>query len=109
MMGNFSRDVHTTILARIQRDPAYVQALWNEAVQLFLEGEPQTAKIILRDLVNATVGFEGLAERIQKPSKSVHRMLSAAGNPTMDNLSAIFLAVKPVEKKLKIKRGTALQ
>jgi DNA-binding phage protein len=109
MMGNFTRDVHTTILARIQRDPAYVQALWNEAVQLFLEGEPQTAKIILRDLVNATVGFEGLAERIQKPSKSLHRMLSAAGNPTMDNLSAIFQAVKPVEKKLKIKRGTALQ
>jgi DNA-binding phage protein len=109
MMGNFTRDVHTTILARIQRDPAYVQALWNEAVQLFLEGEPQTAKIILRDLVNATVGFEGLAERIQKPSKSVHRMLSAAGNPTMDNLSAIFQAVKPAEKKLKIKSGTALQ
>ncbi len=108
-MGNFTMDVHTTILARIQCDPAYVQALWNEAVQLFLEGEPQTAKIILRDLVNATVGFEGLAERIQKPSKSVHRILSAAGNPTMDNLSAIFLAVKPIAKKSKTKRGTALQ
>jgi DNA-binding phage protein len=94
-----TQDVHTTILARIQRDPAYVQALWNEAVQLFLEGEPQTAKIILHDLVNATVCFEGLAERIQKPSKSVHRMLSAAGNPTMDNLSAIFQAVRPAQRK----------
>jgi DNA-binding phage protein len=72
-----------------------------------LEGEPQTAKISLRDPVNATVGFEGLAERIQKPSKSVHCMLSAAGNPTMDKLSAIFQAVKPVEKKMKIKRGAA--
>jgi DNA-binding phage protein len=108
-MNKLTQDVHITIQARIQRDPAYVQALWNEVVQLILQGEPQTAKIILRDLVNATVGFEGLAERIQKPSKSVHRMLSAAGNPTMDNLSAIFQAVKPAEKKLKIKRGTALQ
>jgi DNA-binding phage protein len=98
-MSHQTRDVHLTILARIQREPAYAQALWNEAVQLFLEGEPDTAKLILRDLVNATVGFEELAERIQKPSKSVHRMLSASGNPTMDNLSAIFSAVKPVLMK----------
>ena len=106
-MSNHTRDVHLTIQARIQREPAYAQALWNEAVQLFLEGEPDTAKLILRDLVNATVGFEELAERIQKPSKSVHRMLSASGNPTMDNLSAIFVAVKPVEKKRAKRRAEA--
>ena len=106
-MSNHTRDVHVTIQARIQRDPAYAQALWNEAVQLFLEGEPSTAKLILRDLVNATVGFEELAQRIQKPSKSVHRMLSAGGNPTMDNLSAIFSAVKPIEKKKSTKRHVA--
>ena len=106
-MSNYTRDVHVTIQARIQRDPAYAQALWNEAVQLFLEGEPNTAKLILRDLVNATVGFEELAQRIQKPSKSVHRMLSAGGNPTMDNLSAIFSAVKPMEKKKSVRRHAA--
>ena len=76
-------------------------------MQLFLGGEPNTAKLILRDLVNATVGFEELAQRIQKPSKSVHRMLSAGGNPTMDNLSAIFSAVKPIEKKKSTKRHVA--
>ena len=106
-MSNHTRDVHVTIQARIQRDPAYAQALWNEAVQLFLGGEPNTAKLILRDLVNATVGFEELAQRIQKPSKSVHRMLSAGGNPTMDNLSAIFSAVKPMEKKKSVRRHAA--
>ena len=106
-MSNPTRDVHVTIQARIQRDPAYAQALWNEAVQLFLEGEPNTAKLILRDLVNATVGFEALAERIQKPSKSVHRMLSVGGNPTMDNLSAIFSAVKPVEGKKSVRRSAS--
>lgn len=106
-MSNPTRDVHVTIQARIQRDPAYAQALWNEAVQLFLEGEPNTAKLILRDLVNATVGFEALAERIQKPSKSVHRMLSVDGNPTMDNLSAIFSAVKPVQGKKSVRRSAS--
>ncbi len=95
-----TRPFSETVVARIQRDPAYAQALWQEAVQLFLSGEPVTAKLLLRDLVNATVGFEELAERINKPSKSLHRMLSLSGNPTMDNLSVIFAAVKPcVENK----------
>jgi len=53
-----------------------------------------TAKLILRDLINATVGFERLAEEVHKPSKSLHRMLSASGNPTMENLSAIFATIK---------------
>ena len=57
-------------------------------------GEPDTAKLVLRDLVNATVGFESLAEEIHKPAKSLHRMLSASGNPTMSNISAIFAAIK---------------
>jgi len=49
---------------------------------------------MLRDLVNATVGFEGLARLSDKPSKSLHRMLPARGNPSMDNLAAIFAAVR---------------
>jgi len=54
---------------------------------------------VLRDLVNATVGFENLAIEIEKPSKSLHRMLSAKGNPTMDNLTKIFSVLK---QKLRI-------
>ncbi|GAB2941189.1 helix-turn-helix domain-containing transcriptional regulator [Aquaspirillum soli] len=87
------RDVRETIAERIQTDPAFAQALLDEAISLFLDGEPNTAKLILRDLVNATVGFESLAEEIHKPAKSLHRMLSATGNPTMNNLSAIFAAI----------------
>ena len=44
--------------------------------------------------MNATVGFEHLAELTHKPSKSLHRMLSRKGNPSMDNLAAIFGAVR---------------
>jgi DNA-binding phage protein len=29
-----------------------------------------------------------------KPSKSLHRMLSPAGNPSMDNLAAIFQVMR---------------
>jgi DNA-binding phage protein len=48
---------------------------------------------MLRELVNATLGFEQLAKQTDLPSKSLHRMLSPKGNPSMDNLAAIFGAV----------------
>jgi DNA-binding phage protein len=89
-----TRDVQQTIVARASADPLYAQALLQEAATLFLNGEADTAKIILRDLVNATVGFEQLAIQVAKPSKSVHRMLSQSGNPTMSNLAAIFQSLK---------------
>jgi DNA-binding phage protein len=85
-----TRDVHETIQERIERDPEFATALLDEAISLFLNGEPETARLVLRDLVNSTVGFEELAVTVNKPSKSLHRMLSARGNPTMDNLTKIF-------------------
>jgi DNA-binding phage protein len=89
-----TRDFKQTIVERVERDPAFAKALLDEAATLFLSGEPDAARLILRDLVNATVGFEHLAELTHKPSKSLHRMLSPKGNPSMDNLAAIFGAVR---------------
>lgn len=85
-----TRDFKQTIVERMQREPAFAAALLGKAASLFLNGDPATARVILRDLVNATVGFEGLASATERPSKSLHRMLSTSGNPGMDNLSAIF-------------------
>jgi DNA-binding phage protein len=89
-----TRDFRQTVVERVERDPAFAKALLDEAATLFLSGEPDTARLILRDLVNATVGFESLAELTHKPSKSLHRMLSPRGNPSMDNLAAIFSAIR---------------
>lgn len=89
-----TRDFKETVVARVKNDPAFARALLNEAVMLFLDGEAETSKLILRDLVNATIGFEALAAGVHKPSKSLHRMLSKSGNPTMENLSSIIVAMK---------------
>ena len=82
-----TRDFKKTVVARVERDPAFAKALLDEAATLFLADEPETARLILRDLVNATLGFEQLARLTDLPSKSLHRMLSAKGNPSMDNLA----------------------
>jgi DNA-binding phage protein len=89
-----TRDFKETVAARVQSDSAFARALLGEAITLFINGEPESAKLILRDLVNATVGFEALAEEIHKPAKSLHRMLSQSGNPTMSNILSVFAAIK---------------
>jgi hypothetical protein len=71
-----TRDFKKTVVARVERDPAFAKALLDEAATLFLSDEPETARVILRDLVNATLGFEQLAKMTATPSKSLHRMLS---------------------------------
>jgi len=96
-----TRDFKKTVVARVERDPAFAKELLDEATQLLISGEAETARVILRDLVNATLGFEELAKLTDVPSKSLHRMLSAKGNPSMDNLAAIFAAVSS-----KISRST---
>jgi DNA-binding phage protein len=94
MTMTLTRDFRETVSARVARDPAFAKALLDEAATLFLNGDPHAARLVLRDLVNASVGFEALAAETKTPSKSLHRMLSDRGNPSMDNLAAIFGAVR---------------
>ena len=89
-----TRDYKETIDQRVISDSKFAGALLDEALSLFLNGESDVARLVLRDLVNATVGFESLASEIEKPSKSLHRMLSAKGNPTMNNLTNIFMVLR---------------
>jgi DNA-binding phage protein len=98
-----ARNSEKGVVERARRDPAFAKALLDEAITLFLNDDPDTARIVLRDLVNATVGFERLAVATGKPAKSLHRMLSARGNPSMDNLATIVGAIR---RKLGLKIAT---
>ena len=84
-----TREIKETVIARIERDPALAKRLLDEATTLLLSREAETARVILRDLFNATLGFEQLAKPTDVPSKSLHRMLLPKGNPSMDYLAAI--------------------
>ena len=85
-----TRDFKNTIKARAERDPAFREALFIEAVELLLNGDVDTGKAVLRNFINATVGFEGLAEEVGKPSKSLMRMFSTRGNPRADSLFSVI-------------------
>ena len=51
-----TRDFKETVIARVERDPAFAKELLVEATTLVIGGEGDTARVILRDLVNATLG-----------------------------------------------------
>ncbi len=89
-----TRDYKETILARIKRNPRYARALYAEAMNSLLEGETGIGLAMLRDLVHAGVSFKTLAEETGLGEKTLHRMLSARGNPTTRNLFAITKAIR---------------
>ena len=85
-----TRDFKQAVVTRVQRDARFRRALLSDAVEIFLVGDVATGKALLRDYINATIGFEKLAKQLQKPSKSLHRMLGPTGNPRAENIFAII-------------------
>lgn len=89
-----TRHFNQTVIERVERDPAFAQALPEQAATPFLKRESETPRLILREGINATIGVEQPAALTAKPSKSLHRVLSPAANPNLDNLAAIFGAIR---------------
>lgn len=89
-----TRSFKDTVKARAERDPAFRDALLTEAVDQFLAGDLETGKAVLRDYINATIGFERLAEETGSSSKNLMRMLSPTGNPTASNLFSVLQIVQ---------------
>ena len=89
-----TRDFRETVKARAEHDMAFRAALLSEVVDLFLAGDVATGKTVLRDYINATIGFAALAESTGLPVKSLMRMVSGSGNPRADNLFAVLSALQ---------------
>jgi hypothetical protein len=65
-----TRDFKETVKERAVRDPAFAKAMLDEAATTFLNDEPQVARLNLRDLVNASVGFDALAAETHRPARA---------------------------------------
>ncbi len=92
-----TRDFKETILERAQNDAKFRIGLLTEAAQCLLNNETDVAKTLLRDYVNATIGFNELALILDKKPSSLMRMLSNKGNPTIEHMSQVIAAVQKHE------------
>ena len=85
-----TRDFKETIRARIERDPAFREELFKEGVECLLSGDVDTGKAVLRDYINATIGFQELGGLTEKSPKSLMRMFGPNGNPQARNLFEVI-------------------
>ena len=56
------RDFKETVQARALHDPAFREGLLRESIDNMLAGDTETGKALLRDYINATIGFEEQGE-----------------------------------------------
>jgi len=65
-----THDFKESIRARAQLDTDFRHGLLREAVECALNGDLDAPKAVLRDYVNATVGFQDLERPTQIPAQA---------------------------------------
>ena len=91
-----TKDFKITVLERAQCDPDFRIGLLEEGIQLLLAGDIATGKALIRDYINASIGFEQLGRLTKHTPKTLMRMFSKNGNPRAKNL---FEVIKHLQKK----------
>ena len=85
-----TRHFKETIQSRLQRDPNFREELLKEGIDSLLSGDVDVAKAVLRDYINAAIGFQELGAQTGKSPKSLMRMFGPNGNPRTQNLFKII-------------------
>ena len=78
------------VQGQVKTDKTFAQALLPAGVDAMLSGDIEIGKTILRDYIEATVGFEKLGEATDTPPKSLIRMFGPRGNPQAKNLFSVI-------------------
>lgn len=92
-----TRDFKETVAARVKSNPAFAQALLDEALTLFIGGDSDTAKLILSDLANVGCGLESL--------ESIQNVEQAAKLKALREAIAVGLASGPDIEAAEVSTG----
>lgn len=85
-----TKDFKELVRHHVRTDKQFAEALLREGIDALLSGDVDTGKIILRDYIKATVGFEKLGAATDTPPKSLIRMFGPRGNPQAKNLFSVI-------------------
>jgi hypothetical protein len=92
-----TRDFRETVQARVKRDAAFRKGLLSETIESLLSSEVSLGEELLRDYIDATVGFPKLAAHTKAHVKTLHQMFGPNGNPTARNLFEIVANLQQAE------------
>jgi DNA-binding phage protein len=93
---SLTRSFRETIKEQLA-DPDFRREFLREAVSNMIAGDLETAKSVLREYINGTLGFIALGEATSKSPKSLMRMLSPTGNPHARNLFEIVAYLQKID------------
>jgi DNA-binding phage protein len=101
-----TRSFKELVQRQVATDEAFAEALLREGIETMLSGDLETGKIILRDYIKATVGFEKLGRATGTQPKSLIRMFGPRGNPQARNLLGVIgYLQKQAGLQLQVTRG----
>ena len=92
-----TRDFRKTVRARARRDSAFRRALLEEGIECLVGGEVEVGKVVIRDYVSATMGFEQLGSLTERQPKGLMRMFGPGGNPQARNLFQVIACLQDHE------------
>jgi DNA-binding phage protein len=89
-----TRDFKETIIERAKKDQAYRQGMLTRGMAYLMaagnDEDLHVGRSLIRDYINATIGFTTLAKRTRIPKESIMRMFGANGNPELKKLNAVL-------------------
>ena len=91
-----TRSFRETIKEQL-RSQDFRREFLREAVSNMIAGDLETAKSVLREYINGTLGFVALGHALAKSPKSLMRMLSLGGNPQARNIFEIVAHLQKID------------
>ena len=85
-----TRDYRETVRAWIQRDPVFREETLKCGIELLLGDEPGVGKILLRDYINGTIGFDELGKLTGESPECLIQMFGPDGNPDDRSLPEVI-------------------
>src|ERR1035437_6322634 len=89
-----TKDFRETIRERAQQEPKFRQSSGREAIELMLSGDEKTGRAILRNYINAAVGFRKLEAATSIPCTGLMRMFGPNRNPSAKNLFGVLAHIQ---------------
>lgn len=98
--------VRERVKSRIRSDDAFGDAIFTEAIEVLLANDMPTAKSVLFDYIDATIGFEELAVQSAIPADALREMFSPSGDPSAGELFGV-LSILQQHKGIQFEVSTA--
>lgn len=83
----YANEVHVELL---RGDKKLRKIHLQNAMNMIFTDDRRIALLMIRDVINASIGFKALADELNTTDKNLMGMLTIKSNPTIDNIARIL-------------------